>query len=227
MATVLYDKDADLGLIMGRKVAVIGYGSQGHAHALNLQDSGVDVRVGLREGSSSVAKAETAGLPVLSIADASAEADLIMLLGPDTEHKAIFDEQIAPNLKAGDALFVGHGFSVRFQQVVPPADIDVALVAPKGPGHLVRRTYTEGGGVPCLIAVAQDASGKAFDLALSYADAIGGSRAGVLTTTFEEETETDLFGEQVVLCGGVTALVQAGDEKLTEGGHPPGGGVFQ
>ena len=157
MANVYYDKDADLGLITGRKVAVIGYGSQGHAHALNLQDSGVDVRVGLREGSSSVAKAETAGLPVLSVADATAEADLIMLLGPDTEHKAIFNEHIAPNLKAGDALFVGHGFSVRFQQVVPPADVDVALVAPKGPGHLVRRTYTEGGGVPCLIAVSQDA----------------------------------------------------------------------
>src|SRR5919107_530500 len=227
MATVLYDKDADLGLIMGRKVAVIGYGSQGHAHALNLQDSGVDVRVGLREGSSSVAKAETAGLPVLSIADASAEADLIMLLGPDTEHKAIFNEHIAPNLKAGDALFVGHGFSVRFQQVVPPAEVDVALVAPKGPGHLVRRTYTEGGGVPCLIAVAQDATGTAHGLALAYADAIGGARAGVLDTTFEEETETDLFGEQVVLCGGLTALVQAGFETLVDAGYQPESAYFE
>ena len=227
VANVYYDKDADLGLITGRKVAVIGYGSQGHAHALNLKESGVDVRVGLREGSSSVAKAETAGLPVLSVADAAAEADLIMLLGPDTEHKAIFNEHIAPNLKAGDALFVGHGFSVRFQQVVPPADVDVALVAPKGPGHLVRRTYTEGGGVPCLIAVSQDASGKARDLALSYAAAIGGARAGVLETTFEEETETDLFGEQVVLCGGLTALVQAGFETLVEAGYQPESAYFE
>ena len=227
MANVYYDKDADLGLIMGRKVAVIGYGSQGHAHALNLMESGVDVRVGLRETSSSVAKAEQAGLPVLSIAAASAEADLIMLLGPDTEHKAIFNEHIAPNLKAGDALFVGHGFSVRFQQVVPPSDIDVALVAPKGPGHLVRRTYTEGGGVPCLIAVSQDPSGKAHDLALSYAAAIGGARAGVLDTTFEEETETDLFGEQVVLCGGLTALVRAGFETLVEAGYQPESAYFE
>src|SRR5687768_7373651 len=227
MANVYYDKDADLGLITGRKVAVIGYGSQGHAHALNLMDSGVDVRVGLREGSASVAKAETAGLPVLSVADATAEADLIMLLGPDTEHKAIFNEHIAPNLKAGDALFVGHGFSVRFQQVVPPADVDVALVAPKGPGHLVRRTYTEGGGVPCLIAVSQDPSGKARDLALAYAAAIGGARAGVLETTFEEETETDLFGEQVVLCGGLTALVQAGFETLVDAGYQAESAYFE
>jgi ketol-acid reductoisomerase len=227
MANVYYDKDADPSLIAGRKVAVIGYGSQGHAHALNLKESGVDVRVGLREGSSSVAKAEAAGLRVLSVADAAAEADLIMLLGPDTEHKAIFNEHIAPNLSSGDALFVGHGFSVRFEQVVPQADVDVALVAPKGPGHLVRRTYTEGGGVPCLIAVAQDATGKARDLALSYAAAIGGARAGVLETTFEEETETDLFGEQVVLCGGLTALVQAGFETLVEAGYQPESAYFE
>ncbi|HZA87689.1 MAG TPA: ketol-acid reductoisomerase, partial [Acidimicrobiales bacterium] len=192
-----------------------------------LKDSGVDVRVGLRDGSSSVAKAEHAGLTVRSIADAAAEADLVMLLGPDTEHKAIFNDHIAPHLAAGDALFVGHGFSVRFGQVVAPEGVDVAMVAPKGPGHLVRRTYTEGGGVPCLIAVAQDASGRAQGLALAYADAIGGARAGVLETTFEEETETDLFGEQVVLCGGLTALVQAGFETLTEAGYQPESAYFE
>jgi len=227
MANVYYEKDADRSLIADRKVAVIGYGSQGHAHALNLKDSGVDVRVGLRDGSSSAAKAEHAGLTVRSIADASAEADLVMLLGPDTEHKAIFNDHIAPHLAAGDALFVGHGFSVRFGQVVAPEGVDVAMVAPKGPGHLVRRTYAEGGGVPCLIAVAQDASGRAQGLALAYADAIGGARAGVLETTFEEETETDLFGEQVVLCGGLTALVQAGFETLTEAGYQPESAYFE
>jgi ketol-acid reductoisomerase len=227
MANVHYEKDADKSLIAGRKVAVIGYGSQGHAHALNLKDSGVDVRVGLRQGSSSIDKAEAAGLRVLFPDEAAAEADLIMLLGPDTEHKAIFNQHIAPNLSSGDALFVGHGFSVRFEQVVPPADVDVALVAPKGPGHLVRRTYTEGGGVPCLIAVHQDASGKARDLALSYAAAIGGARAGVLETTFAEETETDLFGEQVVLCGGLTALVQAGFETLVDAGYQPESAYFE
>ncbi|MGH9112748.1 MAG: ketol-acid reductoisomerase [Acidimicrobiales bacterium] len=227
MANVYYEKDADRSLIADRKVAVIGYGSQGHAHALNLRDSGIDVRVGLRDGSSSKAKAEAAGLSVRSIADATAEAGLVMLLGPDTEHKAIFNDHIAPHLAAGDALFVGHGFSVRFGQVVAPEGVDVAMVAPKGPGHLVRRTYTEGGGVPCLIAVAQDASGSARGLALAYADAIGGARAGVLETTFEEETETDLFGEQVVLCGGLTALVQAGFETLTEAGYQPESAYFE
>ncbi|HEY8523768.1 MAG TPA: ketol-acid reductoisomerase [Acidimicrobiales bacterium] len=227
MANVYYEKDADRSLIGSRKVAVIGYGSQGHAHALNLKDSGIDVRVGLREGSSSRPKAEAAGLTVRSIAEAAAEADLVMLLGPDTEHKAIFTEHIAPNLSSGDALFVGHGFSVRFGQVVAPAGVDVAMVAPKGPGHLVRRTYTEGGGVPCLIAVAQDSSGKAKELALAYADAIGGARAGVLETTFEEETETDLFGEQVVLCGGLTALVQAGFETLVDAGYQPESAYFE
>jgi ketol-acid reductoisomerase len=227
MANVYYEKDADRSLIVDRRVAVIGYGSQGHAHALNLKDSGIDVSVGLRDGSSSRAKAEAAGLTVRSIADAVAESDLVMLLGPDTEHRAIFSEHIAPHLADGDALFVAHGFSVRFGQVEAPAGVDVALVAPKGPGHLVRRTYTEGGGVPCLIAVAQDASGHAHGLALAYADAIGGARAGVLETTFEEETETDLFGEQVVLCGGLTALVQAGFETLVDAGYQPESAYFE
>ena len=226
-ATVLYEKDADRSLIAGRKVAIIGYGSQGHAHALNLKDSGVDVRVGLREGSSSVTKAEEAGLKVTSIAQAATEADLVMILLPDTEHKDVYEADIAPNLQSGDALFVSHGFSIRFGQITPPEGVDVAMVAPKGPGHLVRRTYTEGGGVPCLVAVQQDATGKAFDLALSYADGIGGTRAGVLKTTFEEETETDLFGEQVVLCGGLTALVQAGFETLVEAGYQPESAYFE
>ncbi len=226
-AKVSYEKDADSALIAGRKVAVIGYGSQGHAHALNLKDSGVDVRVGLREGSSSKAKAEAAGLRVLPVDRAVAEADLVMILLPDTEQRDVYEQSIAPNLSGGDALFFAHGFNIRFGQIAPPEGVDVAMVAPKGPGHLVRRTYTEGGGVPCLIAVAQDSSGKARELALSYADAIGGTRAGVLETTFEEETETDLFGEQVVLCGGVTALVQAGFETLVEAGYQPESAYFE
>jgi ketol-acid reductoisomerase len=227
MANVFYEKDADPALIAGRKVAVIGYGSQGHAHALNLRDSGVDVRVGLREGSSSKGKAEAAGLRVLPIDQASAEAALIMILLPDTEQKRIYDESIAPNLSDGDALFFAHGFNIRFGRITPPAGVDVAMVAPKGPGHLVRRTYEEGGGVPCLVAVSQDATGKAHALALSYAHAIGGTRAGVLNTTFEEETETDLFGEQVVLCGGLTALVKAGFETLVEAGYQPESAYFE
>ncbi|MBA2283625.1 MAG: ketol-acid reductoisomerase [Actinomycetota bacterium] len=226
-AKVSYEQDADRSLIAGRKVAVVGYGSQGHAHALNLKESGIDVRVGLREGSSSKAKAEAAGLRVLSIADAVAEADLVMILLPDTEQRDVYEADIAPNLSSGDAVFFAHGFNIRFGQITPPEGVDVAMVAPKGPGHLVRRTYTEGGGVPCLIAVAQDATGKARELALAYADAIGGSRAGVLDTTFEEETETDLFGEQVVLCGGVTALVQAGFETLVEAGYQPESAYFE
>ena len=226
-ATVYYEADADRSIILGRKVAIIGYGSQGHAHALNLRDSGVDVRVGLREGSGSKAKAEAAGLRVLSIADASAEADVIMILLPDTEQKRIYEADIAPNLQPGDALAFAHGFNVRFGRIVAAEGIDVIMIAPKGPGHLVRRTYTEGGGVPCLIAVEQDASGKAKELALSYADAIGGTRAGVIETTFAEETETDLFGEQVVLCGGLTALVQAGFETLVDAGYQPEMAYFE
>ncbi len=227
MATLYYEKDADASLIGNRKVAVVGYGSQGHAHALNLSESGVDVRVGLREGSASRAKATEAGLRVLSVADAAAEADVIMVLLPDTEQAAVYGAEIAPHLAAGDALFFAHGFNIRFGLVTPPADVDVAMVAPKGPGHLVRRTYTEGGGVPSLVAVSQDASGKAHDLALSYAHAIGATRAGVLDTTFEEETETDLFGEQVVLCGGLTALVQAGFETLVGAGYQPESAYFE
>ncbi|MDP9453962.1 MAG: ketol-acid reductoisomerase [Actinomycetota bacterium] len=226
-ATVYYDKDADPGLIRARRVAVIGYGSQGHAHALNLADAGVDVRVGLREGSSSRAKAEAAGLRVTTVAEAAAEADLVMLLLPDTEQRAVYEESIQPHLSPGDALFFAHGFNIRFDQITPPDGVDVGMVAPKGPGHLVRRTYETGGGVPCLIAVAQDASGKARELALSYAQAIGGARAGVLETTFDEETETDLFGEQVVLCGGLTALVQAGFETLVEAGYQPESAYFE
>ncbi len=227
MANVYYEKDADPSIIAGRKVAILGYGSQGHAHALNLKESGVDVRVGLREGSSSRAKATEAGLRVVDVATAASEADVIMMLLPDTDIGPVYDAEVAPNLNDGDALFFAHGFNVRFGYVKAPAGVDVAMVAPKGPGHLVRRTYTEGGGVPALIAVSQDASGNAKALALSYADAIGGSRAGVLETTFEEETETDLFGEQVVLCGGLTALVQAGFETLVEAGYQPESAYFE
>ena len=226
-ATVYYEKDADPGLIAGRKVAIVGYGSQGHAHALNLRDSGVDVRVALRDGSSSRAKAEAAGLRVVPVADAAREADVIMVLAPDTEQQAIYRADIEPNLRAGDALMFAHGFNVRFGLISAPEGVDVAMVAPKGPGHLVRRTYEGGGGVPALIAVAQDATGKARDLALSYADAIGGTRAGVLETTFEEETETDLFGEQVVLCGGLTSLIQAGFETLVDAGYQPESAYFE
>ncbi|MGH9088404.1 MAG: ketol-acid reductoisomerase [Acidimicrobiales bacterium] len=227
MATLYYESDADPGLIQARKVAILGYGSQGHAHALNLSESGVDVRVGLREGSSSKRKAEEAGLRVTSMAAAAAEADVIMVLVPDHEQKAVYDAAIAPHLGAGDCLLFAHGFNIRFEQIVPPEGVDVAMVAPKGPGHLVRRTYAEGGGVPSLIAVHQDASGSARALALSYAHAIGATRAGVLDTTFAEETETDLFGEQVVLCGGMTALVTAGFETLVDAGYQPESAYFE
>src|SRR5271157_1213964 len=227
MATLYYEKDADPTLIQGRKVAILGYGSQGHAHALNLSESGVDVRVGLREGSGSATKATEAGLRVTTVDQAAAEADVIMVLLPDTEQQAVYDAQIAPHLNDGDCLMFAHGFNIRFGLIVPPEGVDVAMVAPKGPGHLVRRTYTEGGGVPTLIAVAQDATGKARDLALSYAHGIGATRAGVLDTTFAEETETDLFGEQVVLCGGLTALVQAGFETLVGAGYQPESAYFE
>jgi ketol-acid reductoisomerase len=227
MATISYEKDADAALLSSRKVAVIGYGSQGHAHARNLKDSGIDVVVGLREGSSSRAKAEAAGLRVTTVADATAQADDIMILLPDTEQKAVYEADIEPNLADGDALLFAHGFNIRFGQIKPPAGIDVGMVAPKGPGHLVRRTFESGGGVPALIAVSQDASGKARALSLSYAHAIGATRAGVLETTFEEETETDLFGEQVVLCGGLTELVMAGYETLVNAGYQPESAYFE
>jgi len=218
---VFYDDDADLSLIQAKKVAVIGYGSQGHAHSLSLRDSGVEVVIGLPEGSKSRAKAEEQGLRVLTPADAAAEADVIMILAPDTVQRTLYNEAIAPNLTAGKALFFGHGLNIRYGLITPPADVDVAMVAPKGPGHLVRRQYVDGKGVPCLVAVEQDASGSAFALALSYAKAIGGTRAGAIRTTFKEETETDLFGEQAVLCGGAAALVQTGFEVLTEAGYAP------
>ncbi|MDP9406929.1 MAG: ketol-acid reductoisomerase [Actinomycetota bacterium] len=227
MAETFYDDDADLELVRSRKVAVLGFGSQGHAHAMSLADSGVDVRVGLPGGSKSRAAAEAAGLRVVSPSEAAAEADLIMVLAPDTVQRTLYTNDIAPNLKDGDALFFGHGFNIRFGLIEPPAGVDVAMVAPKGPGHLVRRQFEAGRGVPCLVAVEQDASGKALQLALSYAKGIGGTRAGVLRTTFTEETETDLFGEQAVLCGGASALVQTGFEVLTEAGYQPEVAYFE
>ena len=226
-ATIYYDKDADLGLLQGKKVAVLGYGSQGHAHALNLRDSGVDVRIGLREGSSSKAKAEAAGLKVLATADAVKEADIVMVLLPDTEQARVYREDIAPNLEPGNSLAFAHGFNIHFGQISPPAGVDVWMIAPKGPGHLVRRTYEEGGGVPSLVAVHQDATGKAKEIALAYAKGNGGTRAGVLNTTFEEETETDLFGEQVVLCGGLVELITAGFETLVNAGYQPESAYFE
>ncbi|MDX1605501.1 MAG: ketol-acid reductoisomerase [Candidatus Competibacterales bacterium] len=225
---IYYDKDADLSLIQHKTVTVIGYGSQGHAHANNLQESGVEqVIVGLRPGSASVAKAENAGLTVKPVEEAVAAADVVMVLAPDEHQARLYREQILPNLKQGAALAFAHGFNIHFGQIEPRADLDVIMIAPKGPGHTVRSTYTAGGGVPCLIAVGQDASGQARELALSYASAIGGGRAGVIETSFREETETDLFGEQVVLCGGLTALIQAGYETLVEAGYAPEMAYFE
>jgi ketol-acid reductoisomerase len=227
MATIYYDQDADLSLIQGRKVAVIGYGSQGHAHALNLRDSGVDVRVGLRADSRSRAVAEEQGLKVLDTNEAAAEADVVVVLTPDTSQKGIWEAGLNETLSPGDALVFGHGFNVRFGFVNPPEGVDVFLVAPKSPGHIARRLYEQGQGVPGLLAVHQDATGRATDLGKSYAAAIGLTRAGLLVTTFAEETETDLFGEQAVLCGGVSHLVQAGFETLLEAGYQPEAAYFE
>ena len=227
MATIYYDDDADLGLLAGKTIGILGYGSQGHAHALNLRDSGVNVVVGLREGSSSKAKAESEGLTVMSVADATKASDLIMMALPDTEQARIYEESIAPNLTPGMTLAFSHGFNIHFGQITPPEDVNVIMVAPKGPGHNVRRTYVEGGGVPSLIAVHQDATGDAKQIGLAYAKGIGGTRGGVLETTFAEETETDLFGEQVVLCGGLTELIRAGYDTLVEAGYQPESAYFE
>ena len=227
MAELFYEDDADLSVIQRTKVAVIGYGSQGHAHAQNLRDSGVDVRVGLKPGSSSRAKAEGDGLRVVTPAEAAAEADVIMILAPDHVQRSLYAEDIAPHLTAGKALFFGHGFNIRFGYIKPPADVDVCMVAPKGPGHLVRREYSLGRGVPVIVAVEQDATGGAWALALSYAKALGGLRAGGIRTTFTEETETDLFGEQAVLCGGASRLIQSGFETLVEAGYQPEVAYFE
>ena len=227
MAKMFYEKDTNLGLLQGKKVAVIGFGSQGHAHALNLHESGIDVVVGLYEGSKSWDKVKEAGLEVATTAEAAKKADIIMILVPDEKQAKLYREEIAPYLEEGNALVFAHGFNIHFKQIVPPSNVDVFMIAPKGPGHMVRRTYTEGSGVPCLIAVEQDYSGKAKDLALAYANGIGGARAGVLETTFKDETETDLFGEQAVLCGGVTALIKAGFETLVEAGYAPENAYFE
>jgi ketol-acid reductoisomerase len=221
MATIYHDKDTDRSALAGDKIAVLGFGSQGHAHAQNLKDSGFDVRVGLREGSRSWSKAEQAGLRVLQTADAVREAGVVMVLLPDTAHAAAYTQAIAPNLDAGDMLMFAHGFSIHFGTVVPPPDVDVTMIAPKGPGHLVRRTFEQGIGTPALVAVQQDATGKALARALAYGAGIGAARAGIIETTFKEETETDLFGEQTVLCGGISELVKSGFETLVEAGYQP------
>ena len=227
MAQIFYDKDADLSLVQATKVAIIGYGSQGHAHALNLRDSGVEVCIGLHPGSHSRERAEAAGLRVLSVSDAAAWADTIMILAPDTEQAKIYHRDIQPNLKPGKTLMFAHGFNIRFGTIKSPTGVDVSMIAPKAPGHRVREVFVEAGGTPCLIAVEQDASGKAWQYALSYAKGIGGTRAGVLKTTFTEETETDLFGEQAVLCGGASALVKAGFETLVDAGYQPEVAYFE
>ncbi len=227
MSKLYYDHDANWDMISGKKIAVIGYGSQGHAHALNLQESGLEVTVGLYKGSKSWAKAESDGVRVASVEDAAKGADIIMILIPDEKQGQVYRECIAPNLKSGAALGFAHGFNIHFSQIVPPENFDVFMVAPKGPGHLVRRMYKEGKGVPCLLAVHQDFTGNAREIGLAYARGIGGTRAGVLATTFKEETETDLFGEQVVLCGGITELIKAGFETLVEAGYQPESAYFE
>jgi ketol-acid reductoisomerase len=224
---IYYDKDADLSIVLGKKIAIVGYGSQGHAHANNLKDSGADVTVGLRPGSASHAKASNAGIKAMAIDEAVASADIVMMLAPDEHQAALYRDVIGPNIKEGAALAFAHGFNIHFEQIQPRADLDVIMIAPKGPGHLVRSTYVGGGGTPCLIAIAQDASGQAKDIALSYASGIGGGRAGVIETSFKEETESDLFGEQVVLCGGLTALIQAGYETLVDAGYAPEMAYFE
>ena len=226
-AKVFYEADCDLKLLQGKTVAIIGYGSQGHAHAKNLKDSGVNVIVGLRPGSKSAAKAESYGIPVYETAEAAKKADIIMILTPDEKQAEIYKNSIEPNLEDGNMLMFAHGFNIHFKQIVPPAGVDVTMIAPKGPGHTVRSEYTIGRGVPCLVAVHQDATGRALDTGLAYAAGIGGSRAGVLMTTFKMETETDLFGEQCVLCGGVTALMKAGFETLVEAGYDPQNAYFE
>ncbi|WP_373484452.1 ketol-acid reductoisomerase [Acetobacterium sp.] len=227
MAKLFYDADCNLGLLDGRTVAIIGYGSQGHAHALNLKESGVNVIVGLYEGSKSWPIAEEAGLKVMTAADATKAADIVMILLPDEKQAAIYKESILPNLEAGNSLVFAHGFNIHYGQIIPPADVNVFMIAPKGPGHTVRSQYQEGRGVPCLIAVYQDPTGNTHDLGLAYASGIGGGRAGILETTFKEETETDLFGEQAVLCGGVTALMKAGFDTLVEAGYQPESAYFE
>ncbi|MDD5900657.1 MAG: ketol-acid reductoisomerase [Lachnospiraceae bacterium] len=227
MAKIYYQQDCNLALLDGKTVAVIGYGSQGHAHALNMKESGVHVVIGLYEGSKSWAKAEAAGFEVYTAAEAAKRADIIMILINDEKQKKMYEESIAPNLQPGNMLMFAHGFAIHFGQIIPPKDVDVVMIAPKGPGHTVRSQYQEGKGVPCLIAVHQDATGKAHEMGLAYALAIGGARAGVLQTTFREETETDLFGEQAVLCGGVTALMKAGFETLVEAGYEPESAYFE
>lgn len=227
MATLFYDKDCNLSLLDGKKVAIIGYGSQGHAHAQNLKDSGVDVVVGLYEGSKSKAKAEAAGLKVENTEEAVKEADIVMILLPDEVQAAVYKKSVAPYLKKGAYLAFAHGFNIHFKQIVPPEDVNIFMIAPKGPGHTVRSQYVEGKGVPCLIAVEQDFAGNTHDIGLAYAAGIGGSRGGILETTFREETETDLFGEQAVLCGGVTALMKAGFETLVEAGYEPESAYFE
>ena len=227
MANMFYEKDCDLGKLDGKKIAIIGYGSQGHAHALNLKESGCDVCVGLRAGSKNWANAEGAGLKVKTVADAAKWADIIMILVNDEVQADLYKRDIAPNLEAGNALMFAHGFNIHFKQIVPPADIDVLMIAPKGPGHTVRSTYVAGKGVPCLLAVQQDATGKAHDIGLAYAAGIGGARGGVMETTFQDETETDLFGEQAVLCGGVVELMKLGFETLVEAGYAPENAYFE